>query len=70
MEVVGNVVTGAVPGTPRLALKRAPFIKEPKKGPYQFLVKERLMGIYLAIYVHGDLKPLIKSTRCVYLIDF
>ncbi|KAF6759917.1 hypothetical protein DFP72DRAFT_805883 [Ephemerocybe angulata] len=62
VEVVGNVVTSAVPGTPRLALKRTLSIKEPKKGPYQFLVKERLMGIYLAIYVHRDLKPLIKGT--------
>lgn len=63
VEVVGNVVTAAVPGTPRLALKRVPSLKEPKKGPYQLLVKERLMGIYLAVYVHRDLKPLIKG-RC------
>jgi hypothetical protein len=63
VEVVGNVVTAAVPGTPRLALKRVPSLKEPKKGPYQLLVKERLMGIYLAIYVHRDLKPLIKGRR-------
>lgn len=62
VEVVGNVVTRAVPGTPALALKRTNSIKEPKKGPYQFLAKERLMGIYLAIYVHRDLKPLIKGT--------
>ncbi|RXW25597.1 hypothetical protein EST38_g199 [Candolleomyces aberdarensis] len=62
VEVVGNVVTAAVPGTPRLALKRVPSLKEPKKGPYQLLVKERLMGIYLAIYVHRDVKPLIKGT--------
>lgn len=63
VEVVGNVVTRAVPGTPALALKRTNSIKEPKKGPYQFLAKERLMGIYLAIYVHRDLKPLIKGMR-------
>jgi hypothetical protein len=37
--------------------------KEPPqvKGPYQLLAKERLMGIYLAIYVHRDLKQLIKG---------
>ncbi|KAJ3867038.1 inositol polyphosphate phosphatase [Lentinula novae-zelandiae] len=33
-----------------------------KKGPYQLLCKERLLGIYLAMYVHRDLKPLVEST--------
>ena len=29
------------------------------KGPYELLVKERLMGIYLAIFVHRDAKHLV-----------
>lgn len=45
--------------------KRAASLKEPNKiaktGPYQLLVKERLLGIYLAIYIHRDLKPLVKG---------
>jgi hypothetical protein len=35
--------------------------KEPKKGPYQLLIKERLMGIYLAVYIHRDLKSFVKG---------
>lgn len=31
------------------------------KGPYMLLVKERLMGIYTAIYVHRDVRPLIRG---------
>lgn len=33
-----------------------------KKGPYQLLCKERLLGIYLAMYIHRDLKPFVEST--------
>ncbi|EAU85326.2 hypothetical protein CC1G_07596 [Coprinopsis cinerea okayama7 len=46
-----------------VAKRRATSLKEPnsKPGPYQLLVKERLLGIYLAIYVHRDLKPLVKG---------
>jgi hypothetical protein len=29
------------------------------RGPYEMLVKERLMGIYLAIFVHRDAKNLV-----------
>lgn len=32
------------------------------KGPYQLLVKDRLMGIYTAVFVHRDIYPLIKGT--------
>jgi hypothetical protein len=35
--------------------------KELKKGPYQLLVKERMMGIYLAVYVHRDVRSYIKG---------
>ncbi|KAH9057862.1 DNase I-like protein [Lactarius vividus] len=32
------------------------------KGPYEMLVKERMMGIYLAIFVHRDAKHLVRGT--------
>ena len=31
------------------------------KGPYEMLVKERMMGIYLAIFVHRDAKHLVRG---------
>jgi hypothetical protein len=30
-------------------------------GPYELAAKERMMGIYLAVYVHRDAKPLIRG---------
>jgi len=30
------------------------------RGPYEILVKERMMGIYLAIFVHRDAKHLVR----------
>ncbi|KAF5327112.1 hypothetical protein D9619_004523 [Psilocybe cf. subviscida] len=44
---------------PPKPLMRHKSSKDVRKGPYQLLIKERLMGIYLAIYVHRDLKPLV-----------
>ncbi|EJD06622.1 DNase I-like protein [Fomitiporia mediterranea MF3/22] len=32
-----------------------------KIGPYELLVKERLMGIYMAIFIYRDLKPLVRG---------
>jgi len=46
-------------GTPRPLVRQRP--KEPRKGPYQLLTKDRLMGIYLALYIHRDLKPLVQG---------
>jgi hypothetical protein len=31
------------------------------RGPYELLVKERMMGIYLAIFVHRDAKHLVRG---------
>lgn len=42
-------------------LTRRLSLKEPRKGLYQFLVKDRLMGIYMAIYIHRDLRHLVKG---------
>ncbi|CAA7265565.1 unnamed protein product [Cyclocybe aegerita] len=47
-------------GLPR-PLMRHKSTKESRKGPYQLLIKERLMGIYLAIYVHRDVKPFVRG---------
>ena len=32
-----------------------------RDGPYELLVKERMMGIYLAVFVHRDVKDLVES---------
>ncbi|KAF8501421.1 DNase I-like protein, partial [Russula emetica] len=41
-------------------IRRRP--KTGTRGPYEMLVKERLMGIYLAIFVHRDAKHLVRGT--------
>jgi hypothetical protein len=33
----------------------------PKVGPYELLAKERMMGIYLAVYVHRDIRHLVEG---------
>ncbi|TFY82780.1 hypothetical protein EWM64_g1237 [Hericium alpestre] len=45
-------------------LKRRPTHKsvEHRKGPYEMLVKERMMGIYLAVFVHRDARHLVDGT--------
>ncbi|KAF9448611.1 DNase I-like protein [Macrolepiota fuliginosa MF-IS2] len=47
--------------SPKPLMRRVPS-KEPKKGPYQLLAKDRLMGIYMAIYIHRDVRDLVKGT--------
>lgn len=42
-----------------LALRMAP--KAPEKGPYELLIKERMMGIYLAVYINRDIKELVQG---------
>lgn len=44
-----------------MPLIRGKSIRESRKGPYQLLIKERLMGIYMAIYIHRDVKPLVRG---------
>jgi hypothetical protein len=39
--------------------------KDDQKGPYQLLTKERLMGIYLAIYIHRDIREFVQGTQHV-----
>jgi hypothetical protein len=40
-------------------IRRRP--KTATRGPYELLVKERLMGIYLAVFVHRDAKHLVRG---------
>jgi hypothetical protein len=35
--------------------------KEQPRGPYQLLIKERMMGIYLAVYINRDIRGLVKG---------
>ena len=32
-----------------------------QKGPYEILIKERMMGLYLAVYVHRETKHLVRG---------
>lgn len=36
-----------------------------RKGPYELLVKERMMGLYLAIFIHRDMKGLVKGLHAM-----
>lgn len=36
-----------------------------RKGPYQLLVKERMMGLYLAIFIHRDIKDLVRGEHLI-----
>ncbi|KAF8962697.1 Endonuclease/exonuclease/phosphatase [Flammula alnicola] len=47
-------------GFPR-PLIRQKSTKDSRRGPYQLLIKDRLMGIYMAIYIHRDLKPFVRG---------
>jgi|SRR5882762_4696687 hypothetical protein len=42
--------------------------KEQWKGPYQPLIKHRMMGLYLTVYIHRDIRSLVRgkyrSHRC------
>ncbi|KAI0671976.1 hypothetical protein C8Q78DRAFT_1078711 [Trametes maxima] len=31
-------------------------------GPYELLTKERMMGLYLAVFIHSEAKPLVQGT--------
>ncbi|KAF8318496.1 DNase I-like protein [Clavulina sp. PMI_390] len=48
-------------GIPKSDPDPASSSSAPAIGPYELACKERMMGIYLAVYVHRDVKPLIKG---------
>jgi len=54
-------------GLPR-PLIRQKSAKESRKGPYQLLIKDRLMGIYMAVFIHRDLKPLVRGMGSISII--
>lgn len=45
----------------RHSLHRRVTVKESEIGPYVPLVKERMMGLYLSIYIHRDLRDLVEG---------
>ncbi|KAF8440293.1 hypothetical protein L210DRAFT_3760494 [Boletus edulis BED1] len=45
----------------RHSLHRRVTVKESELGPYIPLVKERMMGLYLAVYIHRDLHDLVEG---------
>lgn len=45
----------------RHSLHRRVTVKESEMGPYMPLVKERMMGLYLSVYIHRDLRDLVEG---------
>lgn len=45
----------------RHSLHRRVTVKESEMGPYVPLVKERMMGLYLSVYIHKDLRDLVEG---------
>ncbi|KAG8213211.1 hypothetical protein J3R82DRAFT_11676 [Butyriboletus roseoflavus] len=45
----------------RHSLLRRVTVKESETGPYIPLVKERMMGLYLSVYIHKDLRDLVEG---------
>lgn len=60
-KVRGAPVGPPSPGLQHLPVDRTPA-KEPGKGPYQPLIKHRMMGLSLAVYIHRDLRSLVRGT--------
>lgn len=36
-------------------------VKEHKKGPYHPLIKHRMMGLYLTVFIHKDIRGLVQG---------
>lgn len=36
-----------------------------QKGPYEILIKERMMGLYLAVYIHREIKHLVQGMNAL-----
>ena len=34
------------------------------KGPYRPLIKERMMGLYLTVFIHRDMRSLVRGKLC------
>ncbi|KAH7928268.1 DNase I-like protein [Leucogyrophana mollusca] len=46
----------------RHSLHRRVTVKEKDKGPYVPLIKERMMGLYLSVYIHRDMRDMVNGT--------
>lgn len=42
------------------------------RGPYELLIKERMMGLYIAVFVHRDVRSFVEgwSSRICALVDY
>jgi hypothetical protein len=47
--------------TPNLKRRISTKTAFSQKGPYEILIKERMMGLYLAVYVHREIKHLVQG---------
>lgn len=47
--------------TPNLKRRISTKAAVSQKGPYEILIKERMMGLYLAVYVHREIKHLVQG---------
>lgn len=68
----GRAVTGYLDGSDIASSAKAKStgdlnsrINTHQKGPYEFLVKERMMGIYLAVFIHRDIRSLVRG-MCIF----
>lgn len=55
-----DLVVPSSPSTPS-ALPKTGSVGKASAGPYQFLMKERLLGLYVAIFVHKDCQHFVEG---------
>lgn len=53
------------PMPPNLKRRMSARAAVSQKGPYEILVKERMMGLYLAVYIHREIKHLVRGMEVV-----
>ena len=51
--------------TPNLKRRISTKTAFSQKGPYEILIKERMMGLYLAVYVHREIKHLVQGMGAI-----
>lgn len=49
------------PAHPSLKRRISTKAATSQKGPYEILIKERMMGLYLAVYIHREIKHLVRG---------
>jgi hypothetical protein len=52
--------------TPNLKRKSMSKAQQERKGPYEILIKERMMGLYLAVFIHRDIKHLVRGRAIIW----